>query len=68
MKIATTIVGILLLVSCNGDGGSKKTTDSVTVNTTETNRADGGPNNGLGDTNAINRMNDTMSHDTSNKK
>ena len=68
MKIATTIVGILLLVACNGDGGSKKTTDSVTVNTTETNRADGGPNNGLGDTNAINRMNDTMSHDTSNKK
>ena len=40
----------------------------VTINTTESNKADGGPNNGLGDTNTYNRMNDTMSHDTSNKK
>jgi len=68
MKIASITVGILLLVACNSDGGSKKTTDSITINTTETNRADGGPNNGLGDTNAVHRMNDTMIHDTSNKK
>jgi len=68
MKIASITVGILLLAACNSDGGSKKTTDSVTINTTESNRADGGPNNGLGDTNAVNRMNDTVTHDSSNKK
>jgi hypothetical protein len=68
MKIAFIVVGILLLVSCNDHGGSAKTTDSVTINTTETNKADGGPNNGLGDTNTYNRMNDTVTNDTSNKK
>ena len=68
MKITAIILGILLLASCNDHGGQAKTTDSVTINTTETNRADGGPNNGLGDTNTINRSNDTVSHDTSNKK
>jgi hypothetical protein len=68
MKITIIAIGILLLVSCNDHGRSAKTTDSVTINTTETNRADGGPNNGLGDTNANNRMNDTLVHDTSNKK
>ena len=68
MKIAVIAIGIALLVSCNGHGRNTKTTDSVTINTTETNRADGGPNNGLGDTNANNRMKDTLVHDTSNKK
>lgn len=57
-----------MLGSCNDHGGNAKTTDSVTINTTETNKADGGPNNGLGDTNTYNRMNDTMTVDTSNKK
>jgi hypothetical protein len=68
MKIIISAFGLLLLVSCNDHGGSAKTTDSVTINTTESNKADGGPNNGLGDTNTYNRMNDTMTHDTSNKK
>jgi hypothetical protein len=68
MKITVIAVGILLLVACNNHGRSARTTDSVTINTTETNKADGGPNNGLGDTNTINRSNDTMTHDTSNKK
>jgi hypothetical protein len=68
MKRIISALGLLLLVSCNDHGDSAKTTDSVTINTTESNKADGGPNNGLGDTNTYNRMNDTMTHDTSNKK
>jgi hypothetical protein len=68
MKITVIAIGVLLLVSCNNHGDSAKTTDSVTINTTETNKADGGPNNGLGDTNTINRSNDTMTHDTLNRK
>ena len=68
MKITVIAIGILFLVSCNNHGDNAKTTDSVTINTTETNKADGGPNNGLGDTNTINRANDTIMHDTLNKK
>ena len=68
MKITTIAIAILLMVSCNNSGTSAKTTDSVTINTTESNKADGGPNNGLGDTNTYNRMNDTITHDTLNKK
>jgi hypothetical protein len=68
MKLIIIAFGFLLLLSCNDHGSSAKTTDSVTINTTETNKADGGPNNGLGDTNTYNRMNDTTTHDTSNKK
>ena len=67
MKITVIAVGVLLIVSCSSGGGNAKTTDSVTINTTETNKADGGPNNGLGDTNTINRSNDTVTHDTLNK-
>jgi len=70
MKMIIAAFGFLLLISCNDHGSGAKTTDSITVNsnTTETNKADGGPNNGLGDTNSYNRMNDTMTHDTLNKK
>jgi hypothetical protein len=69
MKIATIVFfNILLLASCNSHSGSSKTTDSIPINTTETNKSDGGPNNGLGDTNTINRGRDTASHDTLNKK
>jgi hypothetical protein len=66
--LIATVFGLLLLAACNNNGSSAKTTDSTTINTTETNKADGGPNNGLGDTNSYNRMNDTINHDTSNKK
>ena len=70
MKTAAIALSILLIVSCNdhSDGATSKTSDSVTVNTTETNKADGGPNNGLGDTNAHAKVNDTLTHDTLNKK
>lgn len=59
MKIASVVFGILLLASCNNNGGNVDTTDSVTINTTESNKADGGPNNGLGDTNTLNPGRDT---------
>jgi len=68
MKIAAIAFGLLLLTSCNNHGDNTKTTDSITINTTETNKADGGPNNGLGDTNTLNRSTDTTRHDTSNRK
>lgn len=68
MKIATVAFAVLLIVSCNNHGGTSKTTDSVSINTTETPKADGGPNNGLGDTNTHNQVGDTMTHDTLNKK
>jgi hypothetical protein len=68
MKIAAIALGILLIASCNNHGDTAKSTDSVTINTTETNKADGGPNNGLGDTNAHNQVKDTTAPDTLNKK
>jgi len=68
MKTIILAFGILLMASCNGSGSNKKTTDSVTINTTETPKADGGPNNGLGDTSTIDRTKDTITHDTSNKR
>lgn len=76
MRIAAIALAVLLIASCNNHGGTAKTTDSVTINTTESSNADGGPSHGLGDTNATNRvsdsvarhMNDTMARDTSNKK
>ena len=68
MKTAAIAFSILLLASCNSHSGSSKTTDSIPINTTETNKADGGPNNGLGDTNTLNRAKDTVAHDTLNKK
>jgi hypothetical protein len=68
MKTTVIVIGILLIASCNNSGTNAKTTDSVTINTTESNKADGGPNNGLGDTNTYNRTNDTITHDTLNKK
>ncbi|HEV8507676.1 MAG TPA: hypothetical protein VGQ53_19830 [Chitinophagaceae bacterium] len=68
MKMVAIALWILLLISCDNQSGTSKTTDSISVNTTESNRADGGPNNGLGDTNKHKQMNDTITHDTLNKK
>jgi hypothetical protein len=68
MKIAAVALAVLLIASCNNHGDTAKTTDSVTINTTETNKADGGPNNGLGDTNAHNQVMDTTASDTLHKK
>jgi len=70
MKIVIAAFGILVLIACNNHRQGGKTTDSTSINatTTETNKADGGPNNGLGDTNTYNRGNDTTVHDTSTRK
>jgi len=69
MKIIIAAFGILVLIACNNHRQGGKTTDSTSINatTTETNKADGGPNNGLGDTNTYNRGNDTTVYDTSRK-
>jgi len=68
MKIVTGIICVLLFAACNNNGSTAKTSDSTTINTTNSNAADGGPNNGLGDTNTYNRSNDTISRDTMPKK
>ena len=68
MKTIIAIVVILLVVSCNNKGSTSKSADTTTINTNTGNMPEGGPNNGLGDTNSYNRMNDTLSHDTTNKK
>lgn len=66
--LIATALGFFLVTACNNKGSNTTTGDSTTINTTETNKADGGPNNGLGDTNSYNRSNDTVIHDTLNKK
>ena len=64
MKITAIALAILFIVSCNNHSGTAKTTDSVTINTTESSKADGVPNNGLGDTSAHNQVKDTAAHGT----
>jgi len=68
MKIVISIIGILVMASCNNGGNSTKNSDSTAINTKTNNPADGGPNNGLGDTTTYNRSNDTVTHDTIPKK
>ena len=48
------------VVSCDNQGDSRTTTDSSSINTNTGNVSDGGPNNGAGDTNDFNRMNDIV--------
>ena len=69
MKKFLGILGVIMIIACNHTSHGSKTGDSTTINTTNNNAADGGPNNGLGDTNTYNRMTDTTTvHDTTNKK
>jgi len=53
---------------CNNRGTSTQSADTTTINTNTGNMPEGGPNHGLGDTNSYNRMNDTVTHDTTSKK
>ena len=68
MKKIIGIFGLALIVACNNKGSPAKTNDSTTINTKTNSPADGGPNNGLGDSNTYNRMNDTTVHDSMQKK
>jgi hypothetical protein len=68
MKVIIAMFGLLLFASCDNSGNTTNTTDSTTINTKTSSPADGGPNNGLGDTDTYNRMNDTTVHDTMPKK
>ena len=68
MRLITAILLISLVCACNNNGSSTETTDTTTINTNTGNVSDGGPNNGLGDTNSYNRMNDTLSRDTVPRK
>jgi hypothetical protein len=74
IKLSGVILLMSLVIACNNSGsnaGSSDTTkssDTTTINTNPENMTDGGPNQGLGDTNSYNRMNDTLSSDTTHKK
>jgi hypothetical protein len=59
---------MLVVASCHNTGTTGKANDSTTINTSNGNMPEGGPNHGLGDTNSYNRINDTISHDTTSKK
>jgi len=67
-KIFGVLCVAIIITACHHTGNSSKTNDSTTINTTDNNAADGGPNNGLGDTNTYNRANDTTVRDTKDKK
>ena len=56
--------GILFFIACNNGGSSRQTTDSATMHITTGNVSDGGPNNGRGDTNSYDRMNDKINDST----
>ena len=67
MKATWIILSGFLFIGCTNAGKSKQTTDSATINTSTGNVSDGGPNNGLGDTNSYNRMNDKVNDSISKK-
>ncbi|HEV8285484.1 MAG TPA: hypothetical protein VGQ09_14310 [Chitinophagaceae bacterium] len=70
MKAISIILLVLLINACNNHGSTSKTEDTTSINMSTGNMSegDGGPNNGLGDTNSYNRMNDTIIRDTVPKK
>ena len=68
MKTMLMFCCLLTAVACNHSGASSKTADSTSINTKTSSPADGGPNNGLGDTNTYNRSSDTVLHDSANRK
>ena len=68
MRTIIVLVGLVTISACNNKGSTTKSSDSTSINTKTSSPADGGPNNGLGDTNTYNRMNDTTVHDTIPKR
>jgi hypothetical protein len=68
MKKIIGIMCVIFIAACNNAVKTTKTDDSTTINTKTSSPADGGPDNGLSDTNTYNRINDTASHDTFQKK
>jgi len=57
-----------MVVACNSNGDMTKANDSTEINLKTSSPADGGPNNGLGDSNTYNRANDTIPPDSMHKK
>ena len=68
MKTIIVIMIALVFACCNNSSSSTKSADTTTINTNTGNMPEGGPNQGLGDTNSYNRMNDTVARDTTPKK
>jgi hypothetical protein len=71
MKAISIMLLVLLINACNNHRSTSSKTDdttSINMSTGNMSEGDGGPNNGLGDTNSYNRMNDTIIHDTVSKK
>jgi hypothetical protein len=63
------LASLALLFACNSNNnGTVKVKDSTEINTNTGNYPDGGPNRGLPDTTPYNRMNDTITHDTTGRR
>jgi hypothetical protein len=63
-----SVIWFAIFVSgCTNHASRTGSKDSTTINTTTGNVSDGGPNNGKGDTNSYDRMNDKVK-DTSLKR
>jgi hypothetical protein len=64
MKTIVALFGLIMIAACHNHGSNTNSGDTTTINMRTNSPADGGPNNGLGDTNTYNRMNDTTVRDT----
>jgi len=64
MKTLVVLFGLMIIGACHNHGSKTNSSDTTTINMRTNSPADGGPNNGLGDTNTYNRMNDTTVRDT----
>ena len=64
MKTIVPLFGLIMIAACHHHGSNTNSSDTTTINMRTNSPADGGPNNGLEDTNTYNRMNDTTVRDT----
>jgi hypothetical protein len=64
MKTIVGLFGLIIIAACHNHGRHSSSGDTTSINMRTNSPADGGPNNGLGDTNTYNRMNDTTVRDT----
>ena len=65
MKTMIALLGLTMIVACHNRGNAARSAkDTTSINMRTNSPADGGPNNGIGDTNTYNRMSDTTVRDS----
>ena len=67
MRLIAGILFMVLIAACNSNGTASNANDSTNINIKTNSPGDGGPNNGLGDTNIYHKQ-DTLSGDSGLKK